>query len=91
MVGDFTLGRKNYWLSMADASPEAINSARTAANVRCIGNRVCTGGDDIEAYFAIPGLQLGAVEEKRAVIVRANQERGDVPPRARRRDADGVG
>ena len=29
----------------------------------------------VEAYFAIPGLQLGAVEEKRAVIVRANQER----------------
>jgi hypothetical protein len=54
--------------------PEAINSARTAASVRCIGNRVYTGADDIEAYFAIPGLQLGAVEEKRAVIVRANQE-----------------
>ena len=28
----------------------------------------------VEAYFAIPGLHLGAVEEKLAVIVRANQE-----------------
>ncbi len=54
--------------------PEAINSARTAASFGCIGNRVDTGADDTEAYFAIPGLQLGAVEEKLAVIVRANQE-----------------
>ena len=55
--------------------PEAINSARTAASFGCIGNRVYTGADDTEAYFAIPGLQLGVVEEKLAVIVRANQER----------------
>jgi len=54
--------------------PEAINSARTAASFGCIGNRVYTGADDTEAYFAIPGLHLGAVEEKLAVIVRANQE-----------------
>ena len=54
--------------------PEAINTARTAASFGCIGNRVYTGADDTEAYFAIPGLQLGAVEEKLAVIVRANQE-----------------
>ena len=54
--------------------PEAINSARTAASFGCIGNRVYTGADDTEAYFAIPGLQLGAVEEKLAVIVRANQK-----------------
>jgi uncharacterized protein (DUF169 family) len=44
------------------------------ASFGCIGNRVYTGADDTEAYFAIPGLQLGAVEEKLAVIVRANQE-----------------
>ena len=31
-------------------------------------------GIPVEASFAIPGLQLGAVEEKLAVIVRANQE-----------------
>jgi uncharacterized protein (DUF169 family) len=54
--------------------PEAINSARTAASFGCIGNRVYTGADDTEAYFAIPGPQLSAVEENLAVIVRANQE-----------------
>ena len=54
--------------------PEAINSERTAASFGCIGNRVYTGADDTEAYFAIPGPQLGAVEENLAVIVRANQE-----------------
>jgi uncharacterized protein (DUF169 family) len=53
--------------------PEAINSARTAASFGCIGNRVYTGADDTEAYFAIPGAQLGLVEENLAVIVRANQ------------------
>jgi uncharacterized protein (DUF169 family) len=54
--------------------PEAINSDRTAASFGCIGNRVYTGADETEAYFAIPGPQLGAVEENLAVIVRANQE-----------------
>jgi uncharacterized protein (DUF169 family) len=54
--------------------PAAIESKRTGASLGCIGNRVYTGADDTEAYFAIPGLQLGAVEEKLAVIVRANQE-----------------
>jgi uncharacterized protein (DUF169 family) len=54
--------------------PEAINSARTASSFGCIGNRVYTGADDTEAYFAIPGPELGAVEEKLGVIVRANQE-----------------
>jgi uncharacterized protein (DUF169 family) len=54
--------------------PEAINSDRTAASFGCIGNRVYTGADDTEAYFAIPGPQLGAVEDNLAVIVRANQE-----------------
>lgn len=54
--------------------PEAINSARTAASFGCVGNRVYTGADDTEAYFAIPGAQLGAVEAKLAVIVRANEE-----------------
>jgi uncharacterized protein (DUF169 family) len=54
--------------------PEAINSERTASSFGCIGNRVYTGADDTDAYFAIPGPQLGAVEENLAVIVRANQE-----------------
>ena len=54
--------------------PEAINSARTAASFGCIGNRVYTGAGDDEAYFAIPGSHLDAVEEHLAVMVRANQE-----------------
>jgi uncharacterized protein (DUF169 family) len=54
--------------------PEAINSARTAASFGCIGNRVYTGAADTDAYFAIPGAQLGAVEEQLALILRANQE-----------------
>jgi uncharacterized protein (DUF169 family) len=54
--------------------PEAINSARTAASFGCVGNRVYTGADETEAYFAIPGALVGAVAEKLATIVRANQE-----------------
>jgi uncharacterized protein (DUF169 family) len=54
--------------------PEAINAERTSASFGCIGNRVYTGAADDEAYFAIPGSQLGAVEEKLATIVRANEE-----------------
>src|SRR6186997_38222 len=54
--------------------PEAINSARTAASFGCIGNRVYTGADETDAYFAIPGAHLGDVEERLAVIVRANEE-----------------
>ncbi len=69
--------------------PEAINTARTAASFGCIGNRVYTGATDDDAYFAIPGGQLRAVEEQLAVIMRANQElekfhraRAAVPPTA---------
>ena len=40
--------------------PEAINSARTSASFGCIGNRVYTGADDTEAYYAIPGLHHAA-------------------------------
>jgi len=54
--------------------PEAINSGRTAASFGCVGNRVYTGADETEAYFAIPGAQLDAVEASLATIVRANQE-----------------
>jgi len=54
--------------------PQAINSSRTAASFGCIGNRVYTGADDTDAYFAIPGPQLGLIEEHLAVIVRANRE-----------------
>jgi uncharacterized protein (DUF169 family) len=54
--------------------PEAINSTRTAASFGCIGNRVYTGADDTEAYFAVPGAQLSVLEEQLSVIVRANEE-----------------
>lgn len=56
------------------ALPEAINSERTAASFGCVGNRVYTGAGDDDAYFAIPGRQLAALEEKLALIVRANEE-----------------
>lgn len=54
--------------------PQAMNSARTAASFGCVGNRVYTGADDTDAYFAIPGSQLPAIEQHLAVIVRANEE-----------------
>ena len=54
--------------------PEAINSTRTAASFGCIGNRVYTGADDTDAYFAVPGPQLSMIEEQLSVIVRANEE-----------------
>ncbi|HUR54343.1 MAG TPA: DUF169 domain-containing protein [Gemmataceae bacterium] len=54
--------------------PEAINAQSTAASFGCIGNRVYTGAPDDEAYFAVPGDQVRAVEERLAVIIRANTE-----------------
>ena len=70
------------------AGGDQLGGAPPPASGR-IGNRVYTGADDTEGYFAIPRLQLGAVEEKLAVIVRANQDtwKKKLPPRARRRDA----
>jgi len=53
--------------------PEALNAQKTSASFGCIGNRVYTLLDDNEAYFAIPGGALIAVEERLRVIVRANQ------------------
>jgi uncharacterized protein (DUF169 family) len=54
--------------------PEAINSARTAASFGCVGNRVYTGAGDGDAYFAIPGAHLAAIETQLAVTLHANQE-----------------
>jgi uncharacterized protein (DUF169 family) len=53
--------------------PEAIESHKTSASFGCVGNRVYTGLDDSEAYFAIPGPALEEVEERLRVIVKANQ------------------
>ena len=67
-------------LTLADSavySPsaaEAINSSRTAATFGCVGNRVYTGAKDDEAYFAIPGAQLSAMEKALEVIAHANAE-----------------
>jgi uncharacterized protein (DUF169 family) len=53
--------------------PEAINASKTSASFGCIGNRVYIGADDTEAYFAIPGAAVSAVEERLRVIIRANE------------------
>ena len=54
------------------ALPEATNTSRTAASFGCVGNRVYTGAADTDAYFAIPGRHLDALERSLAVIVGAN-------------------
>jgi uncharacterized protein (DUF169 family) len=54
--------------------PQAINTNLTTASFGCVGNRVYTGASETDAYFAIPGPRLRAVEESLAVIVRANEE-----------------
>jgi len=54
--------------------PEAINSDLTSASFGCVGNRVYTGAADTDAYFAIPGNRLAAIEERLSVIIRANNE-----------------
>jgi uncharacterized protein (DUF169 family) len=54
--------------------PESVSSQKTACSFGCIGNRVYTGAGDDEAYFAIPGAALAAVEERLAVMVHANRE-----------------
>jgi uncharacterized protein (DUF169 family) len=55
------------------ALPEAMNTARTAVSFGCVGNRVYTGAADEEAYFAIPGRHVAAMERSLATIVRANE------------------
>lgn len=54
--------------------PQAINTARPAVSFGCVGNRVYTGADASEAYLAIPGSQVQAVQESLAVIVAANEQ-----------------
>ncbi len=54
--------------------PLTIADQKTATSFGCVGNRVYTGASDSEAYFAIPGAALGAVEERLNVIVKANVE-----------------
>jgi uncharacterized protein (DUF169 family) len=54
--------------------PVAIESGRATMSLGCIGNRVYTGARDDEAYVAIPGERLRAIEEQLAAIVKANRE-----------------
>jgi uncharacterized protein (DUF169 family) len=54
--------------------PETINADLTSASFGCVGNRVYTGAADTDAYFAIPGNCLAAVQERLSIIVRANNE-----------------
>jgi uncharacterized protein (DUF169 family) len=54
--------------------PQAIQSMRAASSFGCVGNRVYTGATEGEGYYAIPGAALARIEEKLAVVARANQE-----------------
>jgi uncharacterized protein (DUF169 family) len=54
--------------------PDAMNGGRTASSFGCVGNRVYTGADASEGYFAIAGARLDAVEERLAIVARANAE-----------------
>jgi uncharacterized protein (DUF169 family) len=54
--------------------PEAINGQHAGASLGCIGNRVYTALADTEAYFAIPGTAVAAVEERLRTILHANAE-----------------
>jgi hypothetical protein len=71
--------RRSSVLSMTSLNvPERMNElsdgAIRAFNTTTVSRHGSILEIPVEAYFAIPGLQLGAVEEKLAVIVRANQE-----------------
>jgi uncharacterized protein (DUF169 family) len=44
------------------------------ASVACIGNRVYTGLDDNELYFAVPGAAIPAVLDELQTILHANEE-----------------
>lgn len=54
--------------------PLSINTQRASGSLGCIGNRVYTQLGDDEAYFAIPGGAVAAVEERLRTILHANAE-----------------
>lgn len=56
------------------ALPLAIETGATASSFGCIGNRVYTGLEDGEAYFAVPGKRIGDLLSKLGTIVNANKE-----------------
>ncbi|MFN3648901.1 MAG: DUF169 domain-containing protein [Armatimonadota bacterium] len=54
--------------------PLTLDGSTTATSLGCIGNRVYTGLQDDELYFALPGSAIDAVTERLPRIVGANQE-----------------
>jgi len=54
--------------------PNTIATARGNTSLGCIGNRVYTGLEDDELYFAFPGSKVNDVITNLETILRANQE-----------------
>ena len=54
--------------------PVAADGRHAGTSLGCIGNRVYTALADSEAYFAIPGASLDAVQASLRKIVHANAE-----------------
>ena len=66
--GSATMGRPT-----CAVLPETLQSGQTASSFGCIGNRVYTGLEDDEGYYAIPGAKVAAVVKKLAIIIEANR------------------
>lgn len=62
-------------LAAAPVPPEVVLVRGNARQVMLLAEATQAAGAAGTGAPAIPGLQLGAVEEKRAVMVCANQER----------------
>jgi uncharacterized protein (DUF169 family) len=54
--------------------PQVCTSQKAASSFGCIGNRVYTGSDDAEAYFAIPGAGLVSVLDSLRTVAYANRQ-----------------
>jgi hypothetical protein len=59
----------------APVPPDVVLVRGNARQVMRLAEAAPAAGAVVTGATAIPGLPLGAVEEKRTVIVRANQER----------------
>jgi uncharacterized protein (DUF169 family) len=53
--------------------PGTLQTGRPTPSFACIGNRVYTGMDNDELYYAIPGLRIDEVVAALEKIVVANQ------------------
>lgn len=67
--GGATMGRPT-----CSILPESINSQKSSTSFGCIGNRVYTGLEDGEGYYAIPGKDIQSVAEKLSIMMEANQQ-----------------